>query len=146
LGVKPFAVLALALVLGGCSSVGASAVPTGAARLPPYSGAVAIFLAHEPAGAAELGVVEVHASQSEATVDALLPLFVRKAAALGANAVVVDEVQTYFDVVTHAYPETYAAPCGWRSTCYGSRVVPVNDEVMTISMRGRAMRIPEAPR
>src|SRR5687768_13124391 len=72
---------AFAFTLGGCSTVGGSAIRTGAVQLPSYAGPVAIYsMGQPPAGAVDLGVVEVHAAQQEATVDVLLPQFVRKVA------------------------------------------------------------------
>src|SRR5579883_2825953 len=110
------AAMALAgLTATACSSVGGSAVRTGPLRLPPHVGAVSLFLSQAPAAAQELGVVEVHASQSE------------------------DGVETHFEIVAYPHVETYSYPCGWRGTCVGTRMYTAQEEVMTLSMRGRAM-------
>src|ERR1700712_1794522 len=79
--------LGLAATLSmGCSSIGGSAIRTGPVQLPAYAGPVAIYSTGQaPPGAVDLGVVEVHASQQEATVDTLLPQFVAKAAQIGGN-------------------------------------------------------------
>ncbi len=145
-----FVVVALLVTGVGCSSVGGSAVRTGPLRLPAHVGAVAIFAANRPAVATEVGVVEVHARQSEATIETLLPLFVAKVAALGGDGAVVDVVQASFDMATHWHTETYLYQCGWRASCVGTRTFPVTEEVMVLSMRGRAVKLgaaqPEALR
>ena len=135
------AAVAALSALTGCSSVGGSAIRTGPLRLPPYVGAVNLYVARQPPAAAELGVVEVHAAQSEATIETLLPLFVKKVAALGGDGAVVDKVEARFDWVSHPYTETYTYSCGWRATCVGTRTYMVNDEVMSVSMQGRALRL-----
>lgn len=137
-------VLALLSTGVGCSSVGGSAVRTGPLRLPAHVGAVAIFVANRPAAATEVGVVEVHAAQSEATIETLLPLFVAKVAALGGDAAVVDVVQARFDMATRWHTETYLYQCGWRASCVGTRTFPVTEEVMLLSMRGRAVKLGSA--
>src|SRR5262249_1935944 len=104
-------------LLAGCSSVRASAVRTGPLQLPPHVGPVAIYAAGEAVNGADLGVVEVHAAQSEATIDTLLPLFVQKAAQIGANAAVVESVRAAFEIVTHPQVETYSYACGYNATC-----------------------------
>jgi hypothetical protein len=131
----------VALLTGaGCSSLGSSAVRTGALKLPPHAGPVAVFAAGQPQGGAELGVVEVHASQSEGRVEELLPLFVRKVAELGGNAAVIDSVGARFEIVEHAHVETYSYPCGFY-LCTGTHMYSANDEVMIVSMRGRAFAL-----
>ena len=140
----PVATLALLAVLTGCTSVGGSAIRTGPLRLPPHVGAVSLFIARQPPpppASAELGVVEVHASQSEANIETLLPLFVQKVAALGGDAAVIDKVDTHFDWLPHPFTETYTYACGWRATCVGTRTFMVNDEVMVVSLQGRALKL-----
>jgi hypothetical protein len=100
---------------------------------------VAIYAASEPAGAAVVGVVEVHAAQNEANVETLLPLFVEKVASVGGDAAVVDDVQARFDLVTRMQVETYTYPCG-NTVCTGTRSYPVTYEVLTLFMKGRAVR------
>lgn len=142
--IGPMRLLALALFALGsmaCSSVGGSAVRTGPLRLPPHVGAVSLFVANRPASAVEVGVVEVHAAQSEATIETLLPSFVAKVAALGGDAAVVDDVHTRFEIGTRWHTETYVYQCGWRATCVGTRTFPVTEEIMVLSMRGRAMKL-----
>ena len=66
--------VALAACALSCSSVGGSAIRTGPVQMPSYSGPVAIYASGQgPAGAVDLGVVEVHAVQDEGKVDVLLP-------------------------------------------------------------------------
>jgi hypothetical protein len=137
--------LALASVVAfacGCSSVGSSAVRTGPASLPPYAGPVAIFAASQPTDGTELGVVEVHAINLEATIETLVPLFVQRVAQLGGNAAVIDDVGTHFQIVPRPYTETYTYPCGFGAMCIGTRTYVVSDEVMLVTVRGRAWSIP----
>jgi hypothetical protein len=141
-GVKVWRLALLAFPFAvGCSSVGGSAVRTGPLRLPPHVGAVAIFAANRPASAVEVGVVEVHASQSEANVETLLPAFVAKVAAVGGDGAVIDAVETHFHIGTYWHTDTYSYRCGWHSTCIGTRTYPVNEEIMVLSMRGRAVKL-----
>ena len=132
--------LAGAVALGGCSSVGGSAIRTGPVQLPSYSGAVAIYpLGQAPPGAVDLGVVEVHAAQQEATIDVLLSQFVRKIAQIGGNVAVIEGVRARFELAGQNHVETFYYTCGMGATCAGSRVYSTNDEIMTVSMFGRAM-------
>jgi hypothetical protein len=142
---RALAIVAFVVTGIGCSSVGGSAIRTGPLRLPPHVGAVSIFAANRPASAVEVGVVEVHAAQSEATIETLLPLFVAKVAALGGDAAVVDTVQAQFTLGTYWHTETYVYQCGWRASCVGTRTFPVTEEVMTLSMRGRAVKLGAPP-
>jgi hypothetical protein len=130
----------VALALGGCSSVGGSAIRTGAVQLPAYSGPVAIYaMGTPPAGAVDLGVVEVHAAQQEATVDTLLPQFVQKVAQIGGNVAVIEGIRARFDIVGRMHVETFYYTCGMGATCAGQRVYSANDELMIVSILGRAM-------
>ncbi len=129
-----------ALVLAGCSSVGGSAIRTGPTQLPSYAGPVAIYsMGQAPPGAVDLGVVEVHAFQQEATVDVLLPQFVRKVAQIGGNVALIEGVRARFDLAGRTHVETFYYTCGLGATCAGTRVYSTNDEIMIVSMFGRAM-------
>ncbi len=131
--------LVMAALLGGCSSVRGSAIRTGPVHLPAYSGPVALYASgRPPEGAVDLGVVEVHAVQQEATIDTLLPQFVRKAAQIGGNVAVVDGVRARFEVVPRTHVETFYYTCGMGATCAGTRVYNANDELMVVSVFGRA--------
>jgi len=103
----------------GCSSVGASAVRTGPLRLPPHVGAVELYAAGEQVAGADLGVIEVHAAQSEATIDTLLRVFVQKVAQIGGNAAVVESVRARFEIVSHPHVETYTYACGYTPRARG---------------------------
>lgn len=128
------------LSCAACSTVSGSAIRTGPVQLPAYSGPVAIYpMGVPPAGAVDLGVVEVHASQQEATVDTLLPQFVQKVAQIGGNVAVVDGVRARFELVGRNHVETFYYTCGMGTTCAGTRVYAANDEIMVVSMFGRAM-------
>lgn len=134
------ALVLAACALGGCSSVGGSAIRTGSVQLPSYTGPVAIYaLGKPPAGAVDLGVVEVHAAQQEATVDTLLPQFVAKVAQIGGNVAVIEGTRARFELAGRMHIETFYYPCALGSTCAGTRVYPVNEEIMVVSIFGRAM-------
>lgn len=125
--------------LGGCSSIGGSAIRTGPVQLPAYTGPVAIYSTGQaPPGAVDLGVVEVHAAQQEGTVDTLMPQFVRKAAQIGGNVAVIDGIRARFELVGRTHVETFYYTCGLGATCAGTRVYAANDEVMIVSIFGRA--------
>jgi hypothetical protein len=126
--------------LAGCSSLGASAVRTGPMVLPAYAGPVAIYASGQAPAGQELGVVDVQGMESEATVQTLLPLFVQKAAQIGGNAAVLDRVDANFETYWVPHLETYAVPCGFRGTCFRSRMYNTSSEVMTVHLRGRAFR------
>ena len=131
--------LLAASMVAGCSSVGGSAIRTGPLQLPEYSGPVAIYATSPaPPGAVDLGVVEVHAAQQEATVETLMPQFARKVAQIGGNVALIDGVRARFELVGRAHVESFYYPCGRRATCAGSRVYAANDEVMVVSVHGRA--------
>lgn len=137
---KSAVTLACALAIGGCSSVGGSAIRTGPTQMPSYAGPVAIHpMGEPPAGALDLGVVEVHAAQQEATVDTLLPQFVRKVAQIGGNVAVIEGIRARFELAGRNHVETFYYTCGTGMTCAGQRVYSTNDEVMVVSMFGRAM-------
>jgi hypothetical protein len=133
------AILLAAVLLGGCSSLGASAVRTGPMRLPARSGPVALFTPSSPPTGVDLGVVEVHGSQYEGSVEDLVPLFAAKVAEIGGDAAVIEDVRASFDVVSYTQTETYTYPCGYGGVCTGTRLNPASNEVMTVSMRGRAV-------
>lgn len=139
LGVVLGAAVALGLASAGCSSIGGSAIRTGPVQLPAYAGPVAIYSTGQaPPGAVDLGVVEVHASQQEATIDTLMPQFVRKVAQIGGNVAVVDGIRARFELVGRTHIETFYYTCGLGATCAGTRVYAANDEVMVVSVFGRA--------
>ena len=132
---------ALAASVIGCGpAAGGSAIPTGALRLPPSVGPVALYATSVPAGAREIGVVEAHAYGEEGTVEILAPVLAQKAAQLGGNAVLIDSVRAEFAIVDRPQVETFAYPCGWR-TCVSTRVYPALEEVMIVTMRGRALYV-----
>jgi hypothetical protein len=137
---------ALALASSGCSSLGGSAIRTGPVQLPAYTGAVAVYSTGQaPPGAVDLGVVEVHAAQQEATIDTLMPQFVKKAAEIGGNLAVVDGVRARFELVGRTHIETFYYTCGLGATCAGTRVYAANDEVMIVSVYGRAFSTQVVP-
>jgi hypothetical protein len=124
----------------GCTSVRASAIATGPVRLPPRTGPVAVYAAGYPVGGVDLGVVDARAAGSEANVETLLPVFVRKVAQLGGNAAVIEGVEARFDILTHMHVESFTYPCGYY-VCTGTRTYPAASEVMTLVMHGRAVSV-----
>jgi hypothetical protein len=145
-GVIGCVLLASALASTGCSSIGGSAIRTGPVHLSPYTGPVAIqSTGQAPPGAVDLGVVEVHAAQQEATVDTLLPQFVKKVAEIGGNVAVVDGIRARFELVGRSHIETFYYTCGTGATCAGTRVYAANDEVMVVSVFGRAFSTQVVP-
>ena len=133
------ALAGVAVAVSGCSSIGGSAIRTGPVQLPAYTGPVAIYSTGQaPPGAVDLGVVEVHASQQEGTVDTLMPQFVRKVAQIGGNVAVVDGIRARFELVGRTHIETFYYTCGLGATCAGTRVYAANDELMVVSVFGRA--------
>ena len=148
-GRVPIVTLAVALAgLGGsaCSSIGGSAIRTGPVQLPEYTGPVAVYSTGQaPPGAVDLGLVEVHASQQEATVVTLLPQFVHKVAQIGGNVAVLDGIRARFELVGRAHVETFYYTCGMGATCAGTRMYAVNDEVMLVSVFGRAFSTQVVP-
>ena len=105
---------------------------------------MALYSAGETVLGQDVGIVEVHAAQGEATIETLLPLFVQKAAQIGANAAIIDSVQARFQIITTPHVETYTYQCGKGAMCTGSRMYASNDEVMMVSITGRAVAISEA--
>lgn len=143
--IAAFALVA-SLASTGCSSIGGSAIRTGPVQMPAYSGPVAIYSTGQaPPGAVDLGVVEVHASQQEGTVDVLMPQFVRKVAQIGGNVAVVDGIRARFELVGRSHVETFYYTCGLGATCAGTRVYAANDEVMVVSVFGRAFSTQAVP-
>ncbi|MDB4946522.1 MAG: hypothetical protein JWP97_6056 [Labilithrix sp.] len=134
-----FSLLVTGLALTGCSSVGGSALRTGPVSLPSYVGAVAVYaVGQAPPGAVDLGVVEVHAAQQEATIETLMPQFVARVAQIGGNVAVVDGVRARFEVVGRSQVESFYYTCNMGSTCGGTRVYQANEEVMIVSVFGHA--------
>lgn len=132
--------MALIGAITGCSSVGGSAIRTGPVHLPAYAGPVAIYaLGEAPASAVELGVVEVHGAQEDATVDQLLPKFLGKVAQIGGDIAVIEGVRARFGLDGRSHVERFYYTCGFGATCSGTRVYNTTDETMVLSMFGRAM-------
>jgi hypothetical protein len=140
--------LAFLLAVTGCSSVGGSAIRTGPVHLGAYSGPVSIYATgRPPTGAVDLGVVEVHAAQQEATVDMLLPQFLQKVASIGGNVAIIEGTRARFEIAGRTHVEQFYYTCNLGATCSGTRVYSTNDEMMVLSMFGRAMttQVPEPP-
>lgn len=129
----------------GCSSVGGSAVRTGPVQFPSYDGPVAVYaMGQPPPGAIDLGVVEVHALQSEGTVDVLVPQFVRKVAEIGGDVAVIEGIRARFDLVGRPRLETFYYACGMGATCAGTRMYNTTEEQVLVSVFGHAYRAASA--
>lgn len=128
------------VALTSCSSVGGSAVRTGAVHLPSYTGPVAIYATGKPPpNAVDLGVIEVHGAQQEASVDVLLPQFLARVAFIGGNIAVIEGTRARFDIQGRTHVEQFYYSCNLGSTCSGTRVYSTSDELMVLSMFGHAM-------
>ena len=136
------ALVFLSLVAGCGPTAGGSAIATGPYRLPPSAGPVALYATTTPKGR-EIGEVEAHAWGEDGTVENLVPVLAQKTAQIGGNAVKIESVRADFRIVDRPQVETYYYPCGWR-TCASTRVYPAAEEVMIVTMRGRAFKT-EAP-
>ncbi|MDP9150591.1 MAG: hypothetical protein M3O36_11715 [Myxococcota bacterium] len=110
--------------------------------MAPYAGPVALFAAQSPPTGSELGQIEVHAADAEAGIETLVPVFVRRVAGLGGNAAVIDGVSARFEIVPHPYAEAYSFPCGFHGECFATRMGGFSEEVMVVSLRGRAFFVP----
>jgi hypothetical protein len=139
---RAMAVASVLVAASGCSSVGSSAVRAGPVTMPPYAGPVALYAAGYPAQGTELGFVEVHGSNTEGGIESLVPLFVERVAQLGGNAAVIDDVRAYFEIIPHPYSSAYGY--GWHLVFAPPHAI--NDEVMIVSMRGRAFLVPGGAR
>jgi hypothetical protein len=139
--------LAAALLSGavGCSSVGSSAVRTDGAYTQKHHGAVRVYAVVPPAGVRVIGMIEVHALNQEANFETLMPVFMKRVADIGGTGGVVDHVNTHYEVRTEYRTESYAVPCGYRSTCYQTRIVPYQYQVRILSIQGRALLPIDAP-
>ncbi len=113
---------------------------------PAYAGPVRIYASgNPPRDAVDLGVIEVHGEQQEGTVDDLLPMFVRRVAALGGDAAVIDGVRARFEMVPRVQIETGYVICGRGHPCATKSAYGSTDEVMIVSIFGRAMTTHHAP-
>jgi hypothetical protein len=68
-----------------------------------------------------------------------MPAFIKRVAEIGGTGGIVDHVQTGYELRTEYRTESYAVPCGYRSTCWTTRVVPYTYQVRILSIQGRAL-------
>jgi hypothetical protein len=139
------AIASLGVALFGCSSVGSSAVSTGGMPPRPNVGPVRVYAIAPPPDTRVVGFVEVHAIQDEANLETLMPVFLRRVRELGGSGGVVDHVLTGYEWRTEMRYESFAYPCGYRATCYGSHLVPFTYEVRFLTIQGRAIVPAAAP-
>ena len=93
---------------------------------------------------AEIGPVEVHGVDSQGHIDVLTGMFVDKVAQLGGNAAVIDAVVPRFEIPEHARLETWSYPCA-TGVCTRQRLYEANEELLVVSLRGRAFLLAPAP-
>lgn len=129
----------------GCSSVGSSAVRTDGGFAGRHMGAVRVYAVVPPNGVRVIGLVEVHAVNEEANVETLMPVFMKRVADIGGTGGVIDDVQTHFEMRTEWRTEHYSYPCGYRSTCWSTRVVPYTYQIRMLRITGRALLPLDAP-
>lgn len=139
------ACLASALLGAGCSSVGSSAVRTDGGWTQKHLGAVRIYAVVPPQGVRVIGQVEVHAINQEANFERLMPVFMKRVADIGGTGGVVDRVHTHYEMRIEYRTESYAVPCGYRSTCWQTRIVPYQYQVRILAIEGRALLPLDAP-
>lgn len=133
-------ILGLSMLAGtGCSSVGSSAVRTDGVMSGRHMGAVRIYAVMPPNGVRVVGVVEVHAVNQEANIEQLMPVFMKRVADIGGTGGVVDQLVTSYELRTEYRTESYSYPCGYKQTCWGTRVVPYQYQVRILSIQGRAL-------
>jgi hypothetical protein len=123
----------------GCTSVGGSAVRTDGGWAQKNMGAVRIYAVVPPNGVRVIGFVEVHAVNEEANFEVLMPAFVKRVAEIGGSGGIVDHVQTGYEMRTEYRTESYSVPCGYKQTCWTTRVVPYTYQVRILSIQGRAL-------
>lgn len=134
-----------ALAAFGCSSVGSSAVRTDGGFVQKNFGEVRIYAVTPPQGTRVIGFIEVHAVNAEANVERLMPVFKKRVADIGGSGGVVDHVLTGYELRTDYRVEHYSYPCGYRGTCWSTRVVPYTYEIRILSIQGRALLPLDAP-
>jgi hypothetical protein len=110
-----------------------------------HLGAVRIYAVVPPDGVRVVGTVEVHAVNDEANIETLMPVFMKRIADLGATGGTIDHVQTGYEMRTEYRTESFAVPCGYRQTCWSSRIVPYTFQVRILSIQGRALLPADAP-
>jgi hypothetical protein len=138
---------AVAILAGafGCSSVGSSAVRTDGSYAQKHHGPVRIYAVVPPDSVRVIGMIEVHAINQEANFEMLMPVFMKRVADIGGTGGVVDHVNTHYELRTEYRTESYAVPCGYRATCYQTRIVPYQYQVRILSIQGRALLPIDAP-
>jgi hypothetical protein len=140
-------VLALTALLSGCGNITSYGVPTRAAPAASGGGvAVAIFATREPPAGHELGIVEARGMLNDTSVEVLFPELVRRVQELGGNALVLDQTDARFELVTMWSSYQQMVPCGSRGLCTNWQAIPTTHEEMLVVLRGRAWWLPpEAP-
>jgi hypothetical protein len=135
-------VAALALAITGCGSSSSYAVRTGPTAAPPTTGPIAVYATREPPGV-EVGVIEVKGFAEDGAIDVLMPEFVRKARALGADSIVVDHIGLVVEEVDAVVDDgqVLCAPIG----CARSAPRIARQDFAYVRVRGRAFRGQGAP-
>ena len=128
-------------LLAGCSTIRASAIPTGPMLYAPGTGDIAVYASGiVPPSLAQVGEVRVSGAGSEARVDALFPEFLRKAASIGGTAVSLDTIETGFQNHEQTGWTSYSYRCGYGQLCTGQRPYTYISQVPHMTLVGRALR------
>lgn len=136
----------IAALLGiGCSSVGSSAIRTDGGWTQKHHGAVRIYAVIPPDAVRVIGAIEVHAINQEANIETLMPVFMKRVADIGGTGGIVDNIVTHYEIRTEYRTESYAVPCGYRSTCWQTRIVPYQYQIRILRIEGRALLPIDAP-
>lgn len=130
------------LALAGCGGVTSYGVPTGKTPSPASTGAVAVFATRDPPAGHELGIVEARGVLNDSSVDVLFPELVRRVQELGGNALVLDQTDARFELITTWSSYQQMIPCGSRGFCTSWQSIPTTHEEMVVVLRGRAWLLP----
>ncbi len=128
-------------LLAGCTTIRASAIPTGPALYAPGTGDIAVYASGiVPPSLVQVGEVRVTGAGSEARVDALFPEFLRKAASIGGTAVSLDVIDSGFQNQQRTGWTSFRYGCGYGQVCVGQNAYTYIAQVPHMTLVGRALR------
>jgi hypothetical protein len=131
-------VLVAAVLGGACQTTRTSFVPTAPPRAPAAADQVQVSLL-EPEGGQPLGIVQAYRSQA-ASVEELVPEFMRAVARAGGNYGKIDAMGVKFEETEETCTESYE--CGTTehpATC--TRTLTNTVETATLQVVGRAFHV-----
>ncbi len=137
--------IASLVLVSGCSSVAGTAIQTGLQTYPASTGPIRIFTRGDYPEGTEIGIVEVHGTADDATIDVLFPELVGGAAKIGADALLIEDTVSEARTLTSVQYDRVTYGCPYRGVCSGTQTYPIANEVPFLSMRGRAFRLGAAP-